>query len=110
MLSNNCGGTSQSDGDDSKGKRQSGVSLSEASTTRKQYPFHDRPIEAGSARFERSSFFGIRKSVAAIASHQVSAADMEGLEELWQASRAYADSWETLTPVHRDSGARCKQQ
>jgi len=120
VLSNNGGDTSQSDGDDSKHKRQSGLTLSEASTTRKQYcqsqdPKHHSPmqVEATTGR-QRTSFFGMRKSGSRIESRCVSAVDMDGLEELWRASNAYADSWSSPV-VHKGTGtagagASCKQQ
>ena len=108
VLSNNGGDTSQSDGDDTKVRRPSGMTLSEASTARKQSKT-DSPMHPEATRGDRrASFFGMRKSVAVIQSHHVSPADMDGLEELWQASDAYANSW--ASPVPRSNSAGCKQQ
>ena len=114
------GDTSQSDGDDSKNKRQSGLTLSEASTTKKQCCQSQDPkrhshlqVEATAGR-QQTSFFGMRKPGSRIESKSVSAVDMDGLEELWHASNAYADFWSSPV-VHKGTGtagagASCNQQ
>jgi len=123
VLSNHCGDTSVSDGDDPKALRQS--RLSEASTARfnplscasprKREQLQSVTVpEKTEGKVQRSSFFSMvtRPSLKISPSPpHIDGLNMDGLDELWSASTAYDDSWakHSHNPVEKVSSG-CQQQ